>query len=225
MDQGTNRFERGAKYVLYIIVALLPLWFIPLPVGIEFGREITFAFLIILGALLWLLSILTSGGVRYQYSPILWSGLLLLVVTGASTILSRTPLASVLFADPAAEKLVTLVIGLLLMLLASSVFQTMEDAGVLVFVLIFAGAISALLTALQLIFGVSVLHIVASFVQGKDFNVVGTINGLSLWRRQKTLAPERHRTGASRIHSFPDLEGRRGYAWPADCEKLQKENK
>lgn len=181
MDQTNNRFERGARWVLYSFAALLPLWFVPVLVGIEFGREVTFAALIILGTLLWLLSVLTSGGIRYQYSPILWSALLLLMVAIASTLFSKTPLVSALFADATAEKLSTLVLGLLLMLLGGSIFQKMEEASTFVFILICAGAVSALATVLALIFNVSVWHVFAPFVQGKDFNVIGTINGLSLF--------------------------------------------
>ena len=60
-----------AKYLLYAIAALLPLWFLPTPVGIEFGREATFGILIIAAGIVWLLSVLTSGQLKFQHSVLL----------------------------------------------------------------------------------------------------------------------------------------------------------
>src|SRR3989338_5397713 len=121
--QETNRFEFGAKIILYILAGLLPILFIPFPIGVEFGREVVFSVLIILGAIFWFLSILKTGEIRFQLSPILYAALLLLVVFAASTVFSKSPAVSFFLADSVAEKLTTLILGLVLMVLAGGVFK------------------------------------------------------------------------------------------------------
>jgi tetratricopeptide (TPR) repeat protein len=176
-----NRFEYGSRVLLYILAAFLPLWLIPLPIGLDFSREVTFGILIMASAVLWLLSVLTRGEFRYQHSAILYAAALLFLVVGLSTVFSKAPLVSLFYADASAEKLLTLGYGLILMVLAGSVLASRKDAGVFVFVLSVAGALSGVFTLMQFFFGWTPYRLLASFVQGVDFNVVGTINGLMLF--------------------------------------------
>ncbi len=179
----TSRFEYAAKIVLYVIAAALPLWFIPWPVGVEFGREITFGILILLGAVAWLLSVLTRGEIRWRHSIILYSTAGLLVIFGAATILSKAPWVSAFLADPIAERFLTLIFGAALMVLTSHVFRSREEAGTAALILVFAGALAGLLSFMQ-IFGFSPYQLAGGnlqFIRGNDFNVVGTLNGLALF--------------------------------------------
>lgn len=180
-EGAINRFEFGAKIILYILAGLLPIFFVPLPIGVEFGRETVFSVLIILGAILWFLSILKTGEVRFQKSPILYAALLILVVFAFSTVFSKSTLVSFFLADVAAEKLSTLILGLALTALAGGVFKSREEVGRLVFTLLFSGAIAGILDILQMTQIFPVYKYLASFASGVDFNVIGTINGLALF--------------------------------------------
>jgi len=176
-----NRFEYGAKMILFVLAAALPLWFVPVSgIGIDMGREITFGVLILASCILWLLRILSSGEIRFQRSPLLWGALGLLVFFGVSTLLSKAPLVSALFADAGAEKFFSMLALVLLAILAGSVLRRREDAGTLIFILIFSGAVSAALTAVQLLAKFSLLASVAG-ANGIGATVVGTVNGLSLF--------------------------------------------
>ena len=104
MDTTRDRFEQGTKILLMMIAAMIPLWFLPLPVSLEFGREVTFSLFIIGAFVLWLLSTLTRGEVRYSSSLVLWATGLVIIVFGASTALSKVPLVSLTFGNPLAEK-------------------------------------------------------------------------------------------------------------------------
>lgn len=181
MDQLTNRFEYGARMALYIIVGMLPLWFIPWSIGLELGREITFTSLFALGIILWLLSVLTRGEIRYTHSIALYAGALLLAAASVSTIFSKAPIFSALLADPTAEKLSSLVMGLLLMIVAGSVFTSYKEVGTGILVFLFASAFAAITTLLQMLFGIRVFQILSSLAQKNDFNVIGTANGLALF--------------------------------------------
>lgn len=181
MEQETNRFELGAKVIIYALALLLPLWIFPWSSRIEFGRESIFGSLIILATILWFLSILTRGRLRYQYSAILWTAAALVVVAIASTVSSTTPLISALLAEPAAERLTTLIFGFLLMALTGSILRTRKEIGTLFSVIIFAGAFTAILNLINWFFHISLYKYLASFTDGTTFNVIGTINGLALF--------------------------------------------
>ena len=175
------RFGYGAKIVLYILAALFPLFLLPLQIGVENGREIFFGTLVILVAVLWLLEVLTSGKIRYQHSWIGFASLALFLVFALSAIFSRAPWFSFLLADPAAERFSTIILALVLMFLSGSVIKTKQEAASISLILIFSGAVSALITLIQLIWGRSLYGLVIPLATGSDFNVVGTINGLSLF--------------------------------------------
>lgn len=173
MNTPSNRFAYAARIGLYVIAGLLPLLFLPQPLGIEFGREVAFSALILIAGMLWLVSVLTSGEVRWPHSPILYLAGGLVAVFGVSTILSHAPIISALFADAGAEKYVILAGALVLMGVAGSLIRSPAEAGLLVFILIFAGALSAGLNAFQLI--------VTGYQLPFTANVIGTVNGLSLF--------------------------------------------
>ena len=113
MENIGDRFIYGAKIILYIFAALLPIFFLPLPVSVEFGREVVFATLIILGAVFWILSILKTGEIKFQKSPILYAALFLLAAFLVSTIFSKSAWLSLYMAEPAAERFSTLILGLI----------------------------------------------------------------------------------------------------------------
>ena len=177
----TNRFEYGAKIILYVLAAFLPLAFIPYPIGVEFGREALFTILVALAAILWLLSVLTKGELRFSYSALPLAAFLFLLVSGVATVLSKAPALSFSLADATAEKYTTLLLGVVLMCLLAGVFRSREDAGVFAVVLLAAGAVSALATAIQLLFKIPLFTYLNIPNAGIDFNVVGTLNALALF--------------------------------------------
>lgn len=177
----TDRFVYGAKIILYILAALLPIFFVPFPIGVEFGREVVFSILIILGAIFWILSILKTGEIRFQKSLILYSALLFLAVSFISTLLSKSPWLSFYMVDPAAERFSTLILGMILMFLAGGVFKSQGEVGQWIFILLFSGATAGALHILQITGLAPIYKYIASFSSNADFNVIGTVNGLALF--------------------------------------------
>ena len=124
MNHTTDRFEYSARILLTLMMVLIPLWFLPVSVGIEFGREVTFSIVIIAAFILWLLSLLTRGEIRFASSLLVWATGLLAIIFGVSTFLSKAPLLSLTYGDPLAEKMTTLLLGILFMFLCSSVLSS-----------------------------------------------------------------------------------------------------
>lgn len=181
MEKIINRVEFLAKIVFYAIAVLLPLWFVPLPVGVEFGREITFGVLIILAAILWVGAVLFRGEMEWIHSPMWYVAILLLVVFGVSAIFSKYPLGSFYLGEPVPEKLFTLLVFFAFMLIASQIFRRAEDIVTFLIILIFAGGVSGFFNLIQLFSGRSLYGFLADFASNFNFNVVGTLNGLTLF--------------------------------------------
>jgi len=181
MNNTIDKFESLAKIALMIIAAMLPLWFLPLPVSPEFGREVTFIIGIVAALVLWLLSLLTQGQIRYISSPILWMTGITAAAFGASTLFSKVPWMSLTFGDIISEKFSTFLLGILLMITVSSTFRKGHDIRRIVSVLVFATGISALIAFLQMAFGFSLFGIISTYARGNDFNVIGTMNGVALF--------------------------------------------
>ena len=181
MDHKIDRFGYTTRVLLTIVAAMIPLWFLPLPVGLEFGREITFSICIIAAFILWLLSLLSRGQIRYVSSLLLWAAGLLTIVVGVSTLLSKAPLVSLIFGDPLAERFSSLLLGIILMVIASSVFQKAKDIKRVVCVAITATGIAGVLAFFQLAWGISLFSRLNSYARGTDFNVIGTMNGFALF--------------------------------------------
>lgn len=180
-----NRFEYISKIILYIVVALIPVWFVPLSIDVEQGREVTFSVLVILAAIFWLTSVLIKGEFRFQQSPILYTVGLLLIAFVASTLLSKAPAVSALFAVVLGQRFSSILIGIVLMLVFGGVMRSMKDIATPVFLLMLFGGIGGIITLFQY-YGWSPYQF--SFVQnylgfsgGADFNVIGTVNALSLF--------------------------------------------
>ncbi len=174
-------FAFGARITLLVLAGLLPIWFVPYPIGIESGREITFAILISGALILWLLSLLTRGEIRYSHSPILWAGAFLVFIFGISTFFSQSPFLSLALAGPIGERLSTIAFAFLLMFLAGSVLRSWQEASVGLWILFASSGIAALLTLVQLLFDVSPWRWIVSFAGGRDFNIFGSINGFTLF--------------------------------------------
>lgn len=180
-DQNASvRFARLGRVLLFIFAAAIPLWFVPLRINVDFGREIAFLLLIASAFVCYLLSGLLTGKFRFVYSSGLVAAGIFLLAASVSTFVSRTPFASAFLADPSAEKWSTLLAGFLVMAVSASMFSRRRDAAIAVAVFLIAAGVEALLTFLSLAFHISVAHTIAPFVQGDGFNVIGTINGLAL---------------------------------------------
>lgn len=172
--------ERVSRFALYAVAALLPIWFLPLPVTVDVGRAATLTALITVSALGWLVSAFFSQEVRIRISPAVYAGVLLLFVWGVSTVFSAVPVLSLSQAEPVAERFATVLAAFLLMVLVGGVFRTQDDARRLVIIFMYSGAVTALLNILQL-FGVPVFGFAGAFAQERTFNAVGTVNGLALF--------------------------------------------
>lgn len=179
-QQFSSRFTELGRTLLFIFAGAVPLWFLPWPVNVDFGREITFVLLILGAFVAWLVSGLLTGRFRFVGSSALYAGALFLLAASVSTLVSKRPFASAFLSDPSAEKWSTLLAGFLLMILAANLFSSRKDVTRALVIFLLATGLEAAMTFFSLAFHLSAFRLIAPFVQGDDFNVIGTINGAVL---------------------------------------------
>lgn len=177
----SDRFASGAKVLLMLFAVLLPLWFMPGMANIEIGREIIFSLLLAGALILWLLSILTTGELKYSSSLVLYGGIFLLIAFGLSTFFSKALLVSLIFGDPSVERFSTMIMGVLFMILASSLLRSIGDVKRVLVLLVLGSGVAGVINFLQLAFGYAPWSYVSALAGSSDFNVVGTVNGLALF--------------------------------------------
>ncbi len=180
MEYAENRFEWMAKIIIYIFAALLPVLVMPLPLNIEFGREVAFGTLIILATIFWLLGILTKGTFRIQRSPLMIFGGILLIILAASTLASKTPYASFMINEPLGERTFLAVLALLLTFVAGSVISSKKEVKKILLLLVGTGALGGLIGAFSLYLQKPILQFIFSVFAAPETNPVGTSNGLAL---------------------------------------------
>ncbi len=179
-QQFPVRCANMGRMLLFIFAGAVPLWFFPWRINVDFGREVTFLLLILGALVLWLLSGLLTGRFRYVRSIGLYAGALFLLAASVSTLLSKRPFASAFLNDPSAEKWSTLLAGFLLMMVTANLFASRADAVRALLIFVLATGVEAVLTFFSLAFHLSAFRVIAPFVRGDDFNVIGTINGAAL---------------------------------------------
>lgn len=167
-----------STYIFLSLGVLIPLWFLSYSGNIDFSREVTFGILISLAFGIWLLRVLLKGEVSYVKSPINIALLVFLAIAGLSTILSKIPYVAFFSSDVVSERLINLIFYALAYWVASSALTEKKDAVLFMFLLIGAGAVSAIITLLGF-FGVHILPF--PFANRIDFNIIGTVNGLALF--------------------------------------------
>ena len=165
------------KRILYLMGLLLPLWFLPYG-GIDLSREFLFGAVLLVSFGLWLLSALFSGKLSYIKSPLNIAVGAFLAVNVVSAIFSKIPYFAILSSDTTAEKLAAVLFYVLAYWCVIAVLKEKKDSIIFSFLLIVGGAVMALISFLQF-FGTYLLPF--DFAKRFDFNVVGTLNALSLF--------------------------------------------
>ncbi|MEK7636709.1 MAG: hypothetical protein AAB362_03410 [Patescibacteria group bacterium] len=165
------------KRVLYAIGLLLPLWFLPYG-GIDLSREFLFGTAILVSFGLWLFLALFSGTLSYIKSPLNIAVGAFLAVNVISAIFSKIPYFAIFSSDATAEKLAVVIFYVLAYWCMIATLKQKKDSIVFPLLLIGGGTVMALVSFLQF-FGIYILPF--DFVKRFDFNVVGTLNALSLF--------------------------------------------
>ncbi len=171
--------EKISKGSIYLLVFLLPLFFLPWTVSaLDFNKQALLITLVSLSLFAWLLKSLIAGKFSFRLSwlhiPIIAFFLVLLV----STIFSLWSYGSFWgWPQITSESLLSLLCLVLLYFLITSIFGK-KEIFYLMTALIFSGFLAALLGVLQL-FGRFLLPL--DFSKTTSFNTIGAVNSLAIF--------------------------------------------
>tara|TARA_Y100000310_G_scaffold9735_2_gene10478 strand:+ start:600 stop:2981 length:2382 start_codon:yes stop_codon:yes gene_type:complete len=178
--KSVKLYERISRVSLYILVFLLPLFFLPWTSSVlDFNKHALLGVLVFISFLAWLVKILISQKLELNLSRLNIPILFLLLIYGLSTVFSLWRYGSI-WGWPlnVSAGFLTLLGLVLFYFLITNVFTKKEEVLKLLLLLVISAFIAGLLGLLQ-IFGKFLLP--WDFTKITSFNTIGTVNSLSLF--------------------------------------------
>ena len=174
-----NLFSKISKISIYLLVFLLPIFFLPFTTSVlDFNKQTLLIFLVFISLFCWLLKSLQEGKISLNFSIFNLSVVILFLVLGLSTIFSSWSYGS-FWGWPlnVAPAFLTTFCFILLYFLIVNTFQKTEIFG-LFLTLALSGFLVVLSGGLQL-FGK--FYFPFDFAKISSFNTIGTVNSLGIF--------------------------------------------
>lgn len=171
--------EKTSKTAIYLLVFLLPLFFLPWTTNIpDYNKQFLAGILVFLALITWLSKALLSGKIEFNLSSLNIPIVILFLVYGFSTLFSLFSYGSFWGEPlPISQSFLSLLIFVLFYFLISNIFEKREIFKILL-VLILSGFLAALFGIFQ-IFGKFLLPLEVTKIT--SFNTIGTVNSLSIF--------------------------------------------
>lgn len=165
-----------SKYSLYILLALLPIFFLPFTSDVlDYNKQAILVLLTAVSLFFWMIKVLVSGKISVNLSKINIAVLVFLLVLGLATFFSKDRYQSFWgHQTPIAESLLTSIGILVFYFLVSNIFSKKEIVKS-IYVFICSALLSVLLGIIYL-FGLYILPF--SFAKSAGFNTIGSLSSL-----------------------------------------------
>ncbi len=172
-------FQKVLKVSLYLLVFLLPLWFLPFTQDIlNYQKQVLLMVLAIVALLSWLLKTVRQEELEIRFSAINIAVLAVLLVSGISTITSLWRYGSFFgWAANVTDSFLTLLLFAIVYFLISNTVKDIKEFFHLFFVFIISFVIAGIYALLQL-YGVFILPF--SFAKLATFNTMGSANSVAV---------------------------------------------
>ena len=93
--KGAASLEKVVKRLIYLMVIIIPLWFLPITVNaVEFNKQVLMVLLVVITLILWLIKILSQGEIRWKSNILNVFIGVFLVVCILATVFSLRPYSS-----------------------------------------------------------------------------------------------------------------------------------
>jgi len=175
-----GRLEKISRLAIYLLVFLLPLWFLPFTQNVlNYQKQIFLIVFTFLGIAALLAKSISRGELLFRKSWLHLPVLLVLVVVGISTIFSLWPYAS-FWGWPLdlTDNFVTISGFVLLYFLIVNAIEDQKQLFKLFFLFVLSGALAGLYGLLQIF----QLHFLPfDFARISSFNTIGTVNSLAVF--------------------------------------------
>lgn len=175
----TNILNQAIKYVLYALVFLFPLFFLPGTVApLAASKQVMVAVLAFLLLILWVIKVVSTGKLWLLWNKIVLGVVALLVILGISTALSASSSQSFWGTGFEPDTLFCLILYCLVFLLFANLIRKKKEVLKIISIFLVSSGILALLFLIQTLIGPIFPW---DFAKSSGFNPVGTVQALSLF--------------------------------------------
>ena len=179
-SKGDISLEKVIQKLIYVLVFLLPLWFLPITINtVEFNKQVLLVFLVVVTFILWLIKILNQGEATWKSNILnIFLGIFLVVYVLATIFSLRLYGSLVGWSTHLSGALVNILCFIALYILIVNNFKGLKDTFGLLFVFLVSSAVTTLLALIQLWGGFIFSW---DFTRVVSFNTVGTVNALGIF--------------------------------------------
>ncbi len=178
-NMQTNIFDRLAFLSLFLVIVLLPIFFLPFSnIPVETSKSLLLVVGLVASITFWAIARFLDGRVVFPRSSLLLSGLGVVLVFLLSALLSKNPPGSLFGIMLDVGSFWFIFAGFLLMLMSSLVFRTARQAKIVMLGAILSGAVALIFQLLHL-FAPQFLSF--GVLPAKTDNLLGTWNTLGIF--------------------------------------------
>jgi len=175
-----NILDETIRKIVYVLVFLIPLWFLPSTINaVEFNKQALTVLLIVVALILWLIKILNQGEIRWRGGLLNILIAVFALVCILSTIFSIRPYGSLVgWTDHLSGSLINILCFIIFWFLILNNFRGPKDAFGLLFAFLISSALASVVGLLQLWGG---FIFPWDFAKVTSFNTIGSINALGIF--------------------------------------------
>ncbi len=173
--------DKTIKACLYILVFLMPIWFLPVTSNyIGLPKQTLMIFLVVIALILWFVKLLSKGEFNCKNTPLNWVIISFLIIYILATFFSLRPYNSLMgFPSHLSGSLLSILGLVALYFLIINNFKNIKEAFSLIFIFLISSGIAILIGLLQL-WGKFILP--WDFAKNASFNTIGgSINILGIF--------------------------------------------
>ncbi len=177
---GKNVLDEAIKKIVYILVVLIPIWFLPTTINVlELNKQFLIVVLSIIALILWLVKILNTGELRIKNNIINFTLAAFLLVAILSTIFSVQAYGSLIGSENNLNfSLISIFSFIALAFLIVNNFKDIKEKFGLLFAFLISAAIACVYGFLQLWGGFIFSW---EFAKNAAFNTVGSVNSFGIF--------------------------------------------
>jgi len=172
--------DETIKKIIYILVVLIPLWFLPITINaIEFNKQALMVLLVVIALILWFVKILNRGEIRWRSNILnIILGIFVLICV-LSTIFSIRPYGSLVgWSNHLSGSLINILCFVALYFLIVNNFKGLKETFGLLFSFLVSSSLVMIIGLLQ-IWGGFIFSM--SITKSISFNTIGSVNSLGIF--------------------------------------------
>lgn len=183
---GKDIIDEAIKKIIYILVVLIPIWFLPITINaVEFNKQVLMVLLIVIALILWFVKILNHGEVKWRSNILNIALGVFVLIYILSTVFSIRPYGSLVgWVNHLDSSLINILCFVALYFLIVNNFKSLKETFGLLFFFLISAAIVAVIGFLQ-IWGGFILPL--DITKSISFNTLGSVNALGIFSAVVTI--------------------------------------